>query len=264
MAYKIIVIGGVNADIAGTPSGKFLIHDSNIGRISVSPGGVGRNIAKNLRALGAEVSFIAAIGDDLFADVIKDDCRQLGIDISMAKEVKGRSSSVYMYICDETGDMYAAVNDMTIVEEISPEYLSSFDLNAYDACVVDANLSRETIEYICSKVTIPLYADPVSCAKAGRIKGLHFSAIKPNEMESEILRPFDADRVYISMGKNGMHAVSKTEEYLVPAVPVSTTNANGAGDAAMAAIVIAELNGLGMKETAEFAVRHSSEVLSRK
>ena len=41
----IVVIGGVNCDISGTPGAALRMGDSNPGRITFTPGGVGRNIA---------------------------------------------------------------------------------------------------------------------------------------------------------------------------------------------------------------------------
>ena len=261
MAFRVIVIGGVNVDIAGIPSGKLIQRDSNPGKIKLSPGGVGRNIAENLVTLGAEVSLVCAIGDDIYSSIITESCEKIGIDLSLAKKVKGAGSSVYLYIADETGDMYAAVNDMDIVNEINPEFLSGIKFDEYDACVVDANLSRECLEFICSNVTVPLYADPVSCAKAVRLKGLHFTAIKPNLMEGEILAPFEAERVYLSLGKQGIRAISSDEDIAISPDTVLSANTNGAGDAATAAIVFAELSGLDLEHSARFAVKYVSEKL---
>ena len=44
----VYVIGAVNMDLSGTPSGELRMGDSNPGKITLSPGGVGRNIAQNL------------------------------------------------------------------------------------------------------------------------------------------------------------------------------------------------------------------------
>ena len=45
----VYVIGAVNMDMSGTPAGPLRPGDSNPGRVMLSPGGVGRNIAENLR-----------------------------------------------------------------------------------------------------------------------------------------------------------------------------------------------------------------------
>ena len=53
-------------DIWGRPTGALVKRDSNPGTVRMTPGGVGRNIAHNLRLLGMDVAFVTALGDDLF------------------------------------------------------------------------------------------------------------------------------------------------------------------------------------------------------
>ena len=57
------------------------MHDSNPGRISASAGGVTRNVCENLARLGADVRLITAVGDDLYADMIRRECVAAGIDV---------------------------------------------------------------------------------------------------------------------------------------------------------------------------------------
>ena len=120
-----VVIGGVNMDIWGRPADKLVAKDSAPGFVSMSPGGVGRNIAHNLRLLGVETGLCAALGDDPNGASLKVHCLQLGMDMSLAPVISGRNSSCYLYITDGDGDMALAINEMDICREISPEYLSS-------------------------------------------------------------------------------------------------------------------------------------------
>ena len=48
------VVGAVNMDICGTPYTRVIAKDSNPGTVRHNPGGVGRNIAHNLRLLGVQ------------------------------------------------------------------------------------------------------------------------------------------------------------------------------------------------------------------
>jgi pseudouridine kinase len=58
----VVVIGGANVDIGGTPYNELIPEDSNPGRITVTFGGVGRNIAHNLANLGVNTKLITAVG----------------------------------------------------------------------------------------------------------------------------------------------------------------------------------------------------------
>lgn len=259
---KIAVVGGANADIVGVPSEKLIMYDSNPGAVKVVPGGVGRNIACSLRALGAEVELVTAFGGDVYAELIKKDCGEKGIGLSLSKTLPGRGSSVYLLVTDEKGEPQVAVNDMQIVDEISPEYLSGIigEINACDACVIDANLSRASLEYLAENISAPLYGDPVSMPKSVKLKGLlrKFRALKPNLMEYEALGRSRDCLMFVSLGAEGMLAVSDEEEIKVPTVRHEHFMANGAGDAATAAMVFADLSGKTMEETAQFAVAFAS------
>lgn len=262
MAHKIIVIGGVNVDIAGIPSSKLIMRDSNPGHIHMTPGGVGRNIAENLSKLGEEVSLVTALADDTYSSIIKASCKNNNIDLSLSLNVPNSRSSVYLYIQDEAGDMVTAVNDMDIMNEITPEYLSSIlsKINSYDGCVIDTNLSKEAIDYICDNVNIPIYADPVSTTKAVKIKDKldKLTAIKPNLDEFNFLGTGSC-KTFVSMGKLGIRAIWKDQDVTVPAKDVDVISTNGAGDAAMAGVVYGDLCGYSLLETAQFAVNEGTK-----
>ena len=185
------VVGGVNIDIGGKSLAPLVAKDSNPGIASTSLGGVGRNIAHNMSLLNVDVRFLTAFGDDDYAQRIEASCANLGIDVSHARKIHGARTSTYIYLLDHDGDMAMAVNDMAICEEITPKYLAAnlTILNNAQVVVVDANIPEESIKYICEHVTAPIFADPVSVAKAGRIKPYlgKMNTIKPNRIEAELL-----------------------------------------------------------------------------
>lgn len=264
-----VVFGGINMDIWGRPAAPLVQKDSNPGAVTMRPGGVGRNIAHDLRLFGLEVSLVAPIGGDVYAAAVVDSCQALGIDLSMAPVFKDMRSSTYLYITDENGDMELAVSDMELCSALTPELVAPIlpRLQA-GAVVVDANLPPETIAYICNHCPIPVYADPVSTVKAMKLQPvLHrLAAIKPNALEAECLTgesdPERAalalvdrgvQRVFISLGAQGMIAADKKELLRLPGLATQVVNSTGAGDAATAAIVLAGIWGMSLRETALLA-----------
>ena len=167
----ITVIGGMNLDWLGVPDSTFLLRDSNPGRVIMRPGGVGRNIAAHLHRLGAGVRLITAIGNDVHARMLADACGQEGIDLSLSVPAD-QPCPVYLCIHDDKGDMAAAVSDMAAIACLTPEAVLSriAEINASDACVLDANLPSDTLEAVAKSVSVPLIADPVSAAKAERLR----------------------------------------------------------------------------------------------
>ncbi len=269
---RVAVIGGVNMDIGGSPLVKLVMRDSNPGIITARPGGVGRNIAHDLRLLGVEVSLVAAVGGDVYGQGILDSCAALGIDMSLARFLPEKRSSTYLYVTDETGDMEIGIADMEITSCITPDYVAAHldKLNALDAVVLDANLDAETLEFAARNITAPIIADPVSTAKAVRLLPVldRLWAIKPNIYEAEKLTgekdPEKAaaaliasgvKRVFISLGEEGMLAADGNTCLRMPREFVTVVNTTGAGDAATAAIVWAGLQGRDVVGCARAAVK---------
>lgn len=260
----VVVIGAANIDIGGTPAKALIPADSNPGNISINYGGVGRNIAHNLCKLGVPVKFITAIGGDVLGrDMIKH-CESIGMDISHTLTIPEETSSMYLYINDDNGDMNVAIDHMSICNMISPEYIESLSdvINGADIVVMDANISEEAFMKLKEICKVPLYVDPVSTALAARIKpGLDgIDTLKPNTLEAEFLTGMtiktEADykaaataildmgvrRVFMSMGPEGMIAAGRDENgkdsiYIVSEYPAEVVCTTGAGDSATAAIV---------------------------
>ncbi len=257
-------------DVGGRPDGALLSRDSNPGRVSFRPGGVGRNIAHDLRLLGLEVSLVTALGGDANSAALLQSCRELGLDMDMSFSFPGESGCVYLYMTDETGDMRLGLSDMALMARLTPALLEPLlpRLNGYDALVLDANLPTETLSFLAERCAVPLYADPVSAAKAPRLEGIlpRLAALKPNALEAEALtgesEPEKAaaallergvGRVFVSLGAEGLLAAEKGALLRLPAERVPLVNANGAGDAATAAIVWAGTHALSLEAAARAA-----------
>ena len=272
MGDCIAVVGGMNVDIGGRPARRLVLKDSNPGRVSIRPGGVGRNIAHDLRLLGMEVRMLSAVGDDEHGELLLRSCAACGIDTSLCLRAEGESSSTYLYITDEHGDMQLAVADMDVTARITPAVIAArLDaLNAARAVVVDANLEAETLEYLAAHVTAPLCADSVSTGKAGRMRRIlpRLAFIKPNALEAETLtgeaEPEKAarallaagvKRVFLSLGAQGMLAAEGEKLISLPCEQARVLNTTGAGDAVTAALVWAGVRGLDLERSLRFALR---------
>lgn len=57
----IVVIGGINADITGKAVKDVIQNESNIGKVTLSAGGVARNICENLVRMGVPSLTVSTI-----------------------------------------------------------------------------------------------------------------------------------------------------------------------------------------------------------
>ena len=278
MPYKITVIGAVNIDICGKPSNKFVFQDSNVGSVSHTIGGVGFNVARDLSLLGAEVSFVAALGDDTYSPEIITEAKAFSVDMSLCRTFVGERNSVYLFVTDESGDMIAAVNDMRINNHLNESYFAPIidEISKSDAVVIDANLDADTLLYLCKNISVPIFADAVSASKVARLKAClpYLSLFKPNAIEAGVLCGFEVKdyesahkaaeylvdtlgvgRVFITMGAKG--AVAYDGKNFVTKAPITgeIVNTAGAGDAFFSCCVIATLDNKNSEECCEFALK---------
>lgn len=267
-----VVVGGVNVDIGGRSFAPLVASDSNPGTVRISLGGVGRNIAHNLALLGTDVRLLTAYGDDLNGERVAASCGELGIDLSHALHIAGGTTSTYLYIADERGEMNLAVSDMEICKCITPAYLAQQLplLQNAQVVVADANLPAEALQYLAENCTAPLFVDPVSTVKAEKLRPIlnKIHTLKPNRLEAEllsgvpihsladveraadVLTEMGVHRMFISLGGDGVYAAMGDQRLHLPNIPGHMVNTTGCGDAFMAALVWAYLEGMDLHQTA--------------
>ena len=269
----VTVVGGVNMDIGGRPYKKLVAKDSNPGAVRMSPGGVGRNIAHNMSLLGLDVRLLTAFGDDVYAQKLAAVCGELGIDISQSPVIPGGHTSTYLFVNDESGDMQLAVSDMDIYDHLTPQVLQSRRqlLDGSQVVVLDTNLPAETVAWVAENCRAPIFADPVSTAKAEKLRPVlgRLHTLKPNRIEAELLsgvaisddaslrRAADAlletglHRVFISLGADGVFAADRSGQVLhLPAPEGNIVSTTGCGDSFMAALAWAYLQGSDLERSA--------------
>lgn len=269
----VCVIGGSNIDITGYPNGNFNQKDSNPGKVKTSLGGVARNIAENLSRLNVKVELITVLGTDSYARDIRSNCTENNINIMNSQLIPGFNTSVYVCINDKNGDMQCAISDMEIYSHITPRFImSKLDIiNSAIAVVIDTNIPQDTLEFIMSNVTVPIFMDTVSVKKAQKIKDIikNIHTMKPNILEAEALSEMaiknsqdletaakiiiskGVKNLYISMGKNGVFYADEFISGVIPGLPVNVVNTSGAGDTFLAATVWAYINNMDIIKSAK-------------
>ena len=279
----VLVVGGVNLDIGAQSAGELRTGDSNPGRVFTSLGGVGRNIAHNMALLGLRTRMITALGDDLYAERITASCAELGIDLSKSLRIPGEATSVYLFIADKNGDMALAVSDMGIYDRLTPQALAERRSTAENAraLVLDTNIPAESIAWLCENVPVPVFVDPVSAAKAEKLRPVlgKIHTLKPNRLEAELLSGVAirdeksltaaADaliacgvrRVFITLGSDGVLAAEGERRCRLPAPKGTVVNTTGCGDAFTAGLVWAWMQDADLLTSARAGLAAASVAL---
>ncbi|MDD4311714.1 MAG: carbohydrate kinase family protein [Eubacteriales bacterium] len=278
---KITIVGGAAIDITGKPDSICRERDSNLGRVGIRVGGVGHNIAKRLASLNYEVDLVTAIGSGFHAGMVRESCRKANVSLDHTY-VGTEHTGTYIGVFDEDGDMLVGISDMSVLDHLTPDYLSALLalINESKMCVIDGNLSPESLNYLCQNVTAPLFYDPVSCAKAKRIGGNIGScyAIKPNRFEAGFLSGKSCDtlrgiyrasdwfleqgvrRVFVDLAEEGVYWADADGCGVVPAETRVLHDVSVAGDAMSAAIIDGCVRALPAEECALLGAKASAEV----
>jgi pseudouridine kinase len=285
----VAVVGGANMDICASPAGRLILEDSNPGHVVTSPGGVARNIAENLARLGVDCRLVAAVGTDHHGDLLLQQGRAAGIDMNAVLRLDDAQTSTYVSMLDESGDMHAAVNDMSIVDALSPDRLRAHEKMLHQArlVVIDTNLPDASLDYLCESLDDrPLFVDAVSAAKAPRIGPYLDSVhtIKAGNIEAEALSGMrcrterqlakavrwfhdqGTRNVFISLGDKGIYYSDGEQAGLepVPAADPEVMNANGAGDALFAGLTFGWLEQWPLMKTVRFAMSAAGLTMSHR
>lgn len=274
-SQRAVVVGGINIDIGGKPFQAMISRDSNPGTVTFSLGGVGRNIAQDLLRLGVEVSFLTALGDDVWTPAIEGSCRELGLDLSQALRVPGGKNPVYLYLNDRDGDMLMAVSDMGLCDRIDPDYLASRlpVFRQAQAAAADTNIPAASLEWLADHCGKPLFVDAVSVRKAEKLRPLmdRLHTLKVNRLEAQVLSgtaihdresllraarrllSSGTRRVFITLGSRGALAADEKDCFLAGCCPTEVVSTTGAGDAFFASLLRSFLQERSLEDTLRIA-----------
>lgn len=290
----VLVLGAACVDIVARVEGDVQMETSNPARIRTSFGGAARNVAENLVNLGQPVSLLAVIGKDNLGDEVLAHTRQAGVDVTHIHRVDKYPTGFYMAVLNDKGRLQYAFDDMRVLEELTPSYLTYHQDLFENASLLflDANLPPATLETafeLAARYNLPVCADPTSRSLAPRLKPYldRLRLIVPSVAEAGILtgQSFDVadsaaaqrvaralvqrgvDIALITMSEFGLcYATPETSGH-IPALNTTINDPTGAGDALTAAVIYALLNEIDIDDAARLgaaaaalALRHPGTV----
>ncbi|MBR6085603.1 MAG: carbohydrate kinase family protein [Spirochaetales bacterium] len=274
----IWVVGASNVDIIARSTNEIIAADSNVGTVEKAPGGVGRNIAEALKALGFDVTFVTALADDEYGRYLAKNIRKTGIKLcDELLPADENHTGVYCCIHDKDGDLVCAVNDMRINDKLDPNLIEKHNegLKSADYVVFDTNLPKQTIESLTALDGVKLVVDCVSSIKAAKLSDVLESLylLKANFIEACALAEIEAvqpdsealeavmsalvskglKRAIISLGEDGAFCyelsgtgIRGVDAKVFPNLNVVSTN--GCGDVLLAGYLRAISEGFPMED----------------
>ena len=273
---KIVVVGSSNMDLVVKAKRIPAIGETILGGDFIMvPGGKGANQAVAAAKLGAEVYFVAKLGDDIFAEKSLENFKREGVKTKYVTRTKKAASGVALITVDDKGDNVIVVAPGAN-RELSPEDVSKAEtyIAASGALVVQLEVPIVTVEFaaqLAYSCGVPVILDPAPAQKLSPALLKIVDVLKPNETEAQILtgievRDEDSARkaarsllksgvkaVILTMGAKGFLMASQDGMEFVPGIKVDTVDATAAGDAFTGSLAVKVAEAKSLREAALFA-----------
>jgi pseudouridine kinase len=284
----VLVIGAAGLDVKGRPADKLVRGTSNVGGIRTSVGGVARNIAESLARLDVGTQLLTAVGEDANGEYLLGQAQASGIDVSEALITTAHHTGAYVVVLDEKGLLEVAIDDMEVLDSITPRYLNDRRRLFRDArmLVIDANLTPDTLETairLAKQYDLPTCADPTTTGLAERLCP-HLNRlymVAPNVAEANALcgaeiasedrdEAVAAAKHLVSLGVEiaivtlaefGVVYADSEHSGHIPAIQTEVVDLTGAGAALTSGVIFGLLNDIPLDECVRLGVSLASLTL---
>jgi len=276
---RIVVVGSSNTDMV-VKSQRLPSPGETVtgGQFVLAAGGKGANQAVAAARLGAEVTLVAKIGQDVFGEQAIEGYRAEGIATDLILRDPEDHTGVALILVDEQGENLISVasgaNHRLLPEDIEQ---AAERIRTADVVMLQLEIPVETVAYtarLAAEAGVPVILDPAPAAPLEAALLGQVAYLTPNESEAEgltgvpvrdedsartaasQLRDRGARHVIVTMGTKGALVASGRQAVLVPSYTVEARDSTAAGDAFNGGLALAVAEGVGLEE----AVRRASLV----
>ncbi|MCG8157410.1 ribokinase [Brenneria goodwinii] len=273
---KLVVLGSINADHILNLEQFPLPGETVIGKqYRIAFGGKGANQAVAAGRSGANIAFIACVGDDDIGARIRQQLSEDCIDVSAVEAVPGQTTGVALIFVNGEAENMIAINAGANAA-VTPDYLRRHQQLIIDASALLVQLESplETVA-AAAKVahehhTAVILNPAPACELPDELLSL-VDIITPNETEAQRLTGIavrteeDAARasrvlhdkgiatVLITLGSRGVWLSEEGNGQRIPGYPVQAVDTIAAGDTFNGALVTALLENQPMSAAVKFA-----------
>ena len=275
MANHVLVIGATLLDTKGIPVAGLEPGTSNPAEIRSSRGGTARNVAENLARLGADVVLISAVGDDAVGRQLLIQTAEAGVNLDYVLMLPDQATGSYIALLEPDGLLSVALDDVRVMETITPDYLNRQRGLFRDASMImfDGSLTEaamKTVVRLAKEYGVPLCADPSSARLAYKLRPYLYDLdlVVPNQVEEAELCAVDfpgydpdvsltlarrllaagVNTVVVTLSAFGLDYATVDEMGYIPPSHTRFVDSTGTGDAVTAAIMFGLLNELSVIE----------------
>ena len=239
-------------------NGETIIADSIFEEI----GGKGINQAVSAKRMGARVSFLAAIGDDVNGQSCIKVAKENGIDAEF-KVKNGKTTPIAFILADKNGEnrvteYKSAELDITDVLNFEREIADSDILMLQQEVPVEVN---ETAVRLAEKYGVKVILNPAPIREISDEVAVKVFAVTPNEQEMQAIDITRFKNCITTIGKKGCVINGKET---VSGIEVKAVDTTGAGDTFNGVLAVCVAEGMELKDACKYAVTASGISVGRK
>ena len=272
---RIVCVGGAAVDRKYRALDPLRPGTSNPVTSERSFGGVARNVAENIARLGAHASLVTILGDDENGQAVLEHLKRLHMETRHVTISGEHATAEYVAVLQPDGELAVGLANMAIFDSLTSPLLRKAwpDLSSawiFADCNMPSGTLHELID-LARRESVMLALDAVSTPKVIRLPqdlagvGVLFlnldeaqaflggSSPSP-EAAAEALLARGAQRVILTIGERGLIAADRSGSARVGAIKAQVVDATGAGDALIAATLVAMLEGRSLVEAARLGV----------
>lgn len=236
-------------------------------------GGKGSNQAVAAARMGADVTFLTAIGNDEFGEQGQAMWEAEGID-AQPVIVDGSTTMVGAIIVDDNAENRIVIVNGAL-DHLDPTHVAAFAdvIRASDVVVVQQEIPEDVVA---ATLQIARDNDVITILNPAPARAVPHDVLAlvdhliPNEGEAQILGGTGEDlqkvtggTVVVTLGKNGAQVIDSSGSTHIPATKVEAIDTVGAGDTFTGAYAVGIARGLTAVDAASFAVKAAGISVTR-
>ncbi|KAI0361526.1 indigoidine synthase A-like protein [Trametes cingulata] len=185
---KLVIVGSAAVDVTaradpipGVARANSNLHTTTPGVVTLTAGGVGRNVAEAAhriltsysKDLSSTTALVSPIGEDPFGQLLVSETNQIGLRADGFIRIPNARTAVCNMVLDSTGGLTGGVADMDIIRTLdAAKIIDVLEKHQPTILALDANMSHEALKSLivyANKRNIQTFFEPTSVPKSTAI-----------------------------------------------------------------------------------------------